>query len=97
MTVQDMPDDTRLSGLATTFTDWPWRHWRQVRAETPALRLNDEVLNWRELCARVDALATGFAAQGVKEGDGVLLRAGIPLRQRLPGWRCCRAGRECYR
>lgn len=45
------------------------------RAEAPALRLNDEVLNWRELCTRVDALATGFAAQGVKGGDGVLLRA----------------------
>ncbi|HGY5075208.1 TPA: o-succinylbenzoate--CoA ligase [Citrobacter gillenii] len=75
MTVQDMPDVTSISGLATAFTDWPWRHWRQVRAEAPALRLNDEVLNWRELCTRVDALATGFAAQGVKEGDGVLLRA----------------------
>ncbi|MFP1497812.1 hypothetical protein ACLB1Q_32730 [Escherichia coli] len=33
---------------------WPWRHWRQVRGETIALRLNDEQLNWRELCARVD-------------------------------------------
>lgn len=64
MTVQDMPDVTSISGTATAFTDWPWRHWRQVRAEAPALRLNDEVLNWRELCTRVDALATGFAAQG---------------------------------
>ncbi|EHC55151.1 hypothetical protein LTSEINV_3610 [Salmonella enterica subsp. enterica serovar Inverness str. R8-3668] len=29
-----------------TFTDWPWRHWRQVRSQAPALpalRLNDEV------------------------------------------------------
>ncbi|MEK2773540.1 hypothetical protein PWI25_14465, partial [Salmonella enterica subsp. enterica] len=25
-----------------TFTDWPWRHWRQVRSQAPALRLNDE-------------------------------------------------------
>ena len=33
------------------FSDWPWRHWRQVRGETIALRLNDEQLNWRELCA----------------------------------------------
>ncbi|WP_249531660.1 hypothetical protein, partial [Escherichia coli] len=24
------------------FSDWPWRHWRQVRGETIALRLNDE-------------------------------------------------------
>ncbi|MEK3125127.1 hypothetical protein PWJ27_10615, partial [Salmonella enterica subsp. enterica] len=23
-----------------TFTDWPWRHWRQVRSQAPALRLN---------------------------------------------------------
>lgn len=57
------------------FSDWPWRHWRQVRGEAIALRLNDEQLNWRELCARVDELATGFAAQGVVEGSGVMLRA----------------------
>ena len=54
---------------------WPWRHWRQVRGEAIALRLNDEQLNWRELCARVDELASGFAAQGVVEGSGVMLRA----------------------
>lgn len=64
MTVQDMPDVTSISGLVTAFTDWPWRHWRQVRAEAPALRLNDEVLNWRELCTRVDALATGLPLRG---------------------------------
>lgn len=58
-----------------TLTDWPWRHWRQVRGPAPALRLNDEVLSWRALCERIDALAGGFAAQGVREGDGVLLRA----------------------
>ncbi|EON8544016.1 hypothetical protein HI459_RS21165, partial [Escherichia coli] len=23
------------------FSDWPWRHWRQVRGEAIALRLND--------------------------------------------------------
>ncbi|MGP0756722.1 hypothetical protein, partial [Escherichia coli] len=22
------------------FSDWPWRHWRQVRGEAIALRLN---------------------------------------------------------
>ncbi|EON8593504.1 o-succinylbenzoate--CoA ligase, partial [Escherichia coli] len=49
------------------FSDWPWRHWRQVRGEAIALRLNDEQLNWRELCARVDELASGFAVQGVVE------------------------------
>ncbi|SUG32320.1 O-succinylbenzoic acid-CoA ligase [Salmonella enterica subsp. arizonae] len=58
-----------------TFTDWPWRHWRQVRSQAPALRLNDEVLSWRALCERIDVLAGGFAAQGVRESDGVLLRA----------------------
>src|SRR5699024_4874389 len=57
------------------FSDWPWRHWRQVRGEAIALRLNDEQLNWRELCARVDELASGFAAQDVVEGSGVMLRA----------------------
>lgn len=57
------------------FSDWPWRHWRQLRGEAQALRLNDRLLTWRELCARVDALAAGFAAQGVMEGHGVALRA----------------------
>ena len=56
------------------FSDWPWRHWRQVRGEAIALRLNDEQLNWRELCARVDELASSFAVQGVVEGSGVMLR-----------------------
>ena len=74
MTQQEMPDSVSLSGLVQ-FSDWPWRHWRQVRAKAPALRLNDEVLSWSDLCTRVDHLACGFAAQGVEEGDGVLLRA----------------------
>ena len=74
MTQQEMPDSVSLSGLIQP-SDWPWRHWRQVRAKAPALRLNDEVLSWSDLCTRVDQLACGFAAQGVEEGDGVLLRA----------------------
>lgn len=57
------------------FIDWPWRHWRSVRGEQAAIRLDQQTLSWRELCARVDALASGFARQGVKEGDGVMLRA----------------------
>ncbi len=57
------------------FTDWPWRQWRQQRGESLALRLNNHALNWRQLCARVDALAAGFVAQGVAEGQGVALRA----------------------
>ncbi len=56
------------------FIDWP-RHWRSVRGEQAAIRLDQQTLSWRELCARVDALASGFARQGVKEGDGVMLRA----------------------
>ena len=74
MTQQERPDSVSLSGLIQP-SDWPWRHWRQVRAKAPALRLNDEALSWSELCARIDHLASGFAAQGVEEGDGVLLRA----------------------
>lgn len=58
-----------------TFPDWPWRYWRQVQGDVPALRLNDEVLSWRALCNRTDALASVFAAQGVTEGSGVMLRA----------------------
>lgn len=57
------------------FRDWPWRHWRQRRGEAFALRLNDDSLTWQQLCERVDALTAGFVAQGVGEGDGVILRA----------------------
>lgn len=58
-----------------SFTDWPWRHWCAQAADKPALRLNDEVLTWEQLCAHVDHLAAGFQQQGVGEGDGVLLLA----------------------
>ena len=58
-----------------TFHDWPWRHWREQRPEAAAIRLGDETLSWQALCERVDALASGFAAQGVQCGDGVMLRA----------------------
>ena len=58
-----------------SFTDWPWRHWRTQRAEKTALRLDDDVLTWQQLCARIDSLAAGFHRQGVQEGDGVMLLA----------------------
>ena len=58
-----------------SFSDWPWRHWREQRADTPALRLNDEVLSWQQLCTRIDNLAAGFHQQGVEADDGVLLLA----------------------
>lgn len=80
-----------------TFRDWPWRHWRQRRGEAQALRLNDQPLTWRDLCARVDALAAGFAAQGVTEGHGVALQALTSRRRCWPGWRCCSAARGCCR
>ncbi|WOZ78834.1 o-succinylbenzoate--CoA ligase [Kosakonia sacchari] len=57
------------------FADWPWRHWRKVRGEQAAIRLEQQSLNWRELCMRIDRLASGFARQGVQSGDGVMLRA----------------------
>lgn len=57
------------------FHDWPWRHWREQRPTALAIRLGDETLSWHTLCERVDALASGFAAQGVQCGDGVMLRA----------------------
>ncbi|WBU50791.1 o-succinylbenzoate--CoA ligase [Kosakonia pseudosacchari] len=57
------------------FPDWPWRHWCGIRGEKAAIRLEQQSLNWRELCARIDRLASGFARQGVQEGDGVMLRA----------------------
>ena len=43
-----------------SFTDWSWRHWRAQFADKPALRLNDEVLSWQQLCVRIDRLAAGF-------------------------------------
>lgn len=57
------------------FADWPWRYWRKVRGEQAAIRLEQQSLNWRELCVRIDRLASGFALQGVQSGDGVMLRA----------------------
>lgn len=58
-----------------TFSDWPWRHWRHLRGETQALRLNEQRLSWRALCVQIDGLAAGFHAQGISEGDGVVLRS----------------------
>ncbi|WP_200550353.1 o-succinylbenzoate--CoA ligase [Kosakonia sp. LAM2021] len=57
------------------FPDWPWRHWRTLQGEQAAIRLEQQSLNWRELCVRIDRLASGFARQGVQPGDGVMLRA----------------------
>lgn len=57
------------------FNDWPWRHWAKRRGNSIALYLADETLGWTTLCERIDALAGGFRQQGVKEGDGVALRA----------------------
>ncbi|MNZ67604.1 2-succinylbenzoate--CoA ligase [compost metagenome] len=58
-----------------SFTDWPWKHWRARYPAKPAVRLNQEVLSWQQLCQRVDALANGFHRQGIQEGDGVMLMA----------------------
>ncbi|WP_333871255.1 o-succinylbenzoate--CoA ligase [Kosakonia cowanii] len=57
------------------FPDWPWRYWREQRGDQPALRSDQLTLSWQQLCAEVDALASGFARQGVGAGDGVMLRA----------------------
>ena len=57
------------------FHDGPWRYWREQRPTALAIRPGDETLSWQTLCERVDALASGFAAQGVQCGDGVMLRA----------------------
>lgn len=57
------------------FPDWPWRYWRTLQGEQAAIRLEQQSLNWHELCVRIDRLASGFARQGVQSGDGVMLRA----------------------
>lgn len=57
------------------FPDWPWRYWRTLQGEQAAIRLEQQSLNWHELCARIDRLASGLARQGVQSGDGVMLRA----------------------
>jgi fatty-acyl-CoA synthase len=41
--------------------------------ERPALVWDDGELDWRELDARVDALAAGLAARGVRRGDAVMV------------------------
>lgn len=58
-----------------SFTDWPWKHWCTLHPDKPAVRLNQEILSWRQLCQRVDALANGFHRQNIQEGDGVMLMA----------------------
>ena len=58
-----------------TFATWPWRHWCAQRDGKIALRFDNESLNWSTLCQRVDRLAAGFQAQGVKAEDGVALCA----------------------
>lgn len=57
------------------FPTWPWQHWCAQRGDAPALRMDDTLLTWATLCARVDKLAAGFQAQGVREGDGVAICA----------------------
>lgn len=57
-----------------SFTDWPWREWRQRRGDAIALRLDSDSLSWQQLCQQVDALAAGFFARGVVPGAGVALR-----------------------
>lgn len=58
-----------------TFQDWPWRHWLHQRPDATAIIFDQRPLSWRELTDRIDALAGGFARQGVQAGDGVALRA----------------------
>ncbi len=58
-----------------SFSTWPWRYWRAQQGDMPALRLDNETLNWAALCERIDTLAAGFQAQGVRDGDGVALCA----------------------
>lgn len=58
-----------------SFTDWPWKHWCARHPAKPAVRLNQEILSWQQLCQRVDALANGFQRQCIQEGDGVMLMA----------------------
>lgn len=58
-----------------SFTDWPWKHWCTRCPAKPAVRLNQDVLSWQQLCQRVDAMANGFHRQGIQEGDGVMLMA----------------------
>lgn len=58
-----------------SFQDFPWQHWAKIRGAEPALTLGDESLSWRELCQQVDTLADGFYQQGVREGQGVVLRS----------------------
>jgi len=56
------------------FTQWPWQHWARRRGGEAALILDDQTLTWRQLCRKVDALASGLRQQGVNEGACVALR-----------------------
>ncbi len=60
--------------LLTPFSDWPWRYWAQQQADTPALLTETGDLTWSALSNDIDRLAQYFAAQGLKQGDGLVLR-----------------------
>lgn len=57
------------------FSDWPWRHWAQQRAEACAVRQGQRTLSWSQLTRQIDELAAGFIHQGIHAGCGVVLQA----------------------
>ncbi|HEY5335230.1 MAG TPA: AMP-binding protein, partial [Mycobacteriales bacterium] len=49
---------------------WPMRRAR-ISPDAPAMQQADRSYSYRELATRVDALAAGLAARGVRHGDRI--------------------------
>lgn len=58
-----------------TLNCWPWQTWAEQMPFAVALVSADRVWCWQDLRQQIDALAAGFAQQGVSEGSGVVLRS----------------------
>lgn len=56
------------------FTDWPWRYWQQQQPEQLALYLEQQPLNWQQLCQRIDLLAAELYQQGIRPHHTIALR-----------------------
>jgi O-succinylbenzoic acid--CoA ligase len=56
------------------FDIWPWQHWANVRSQSSAVIVGNEVINWHRLAEDIDQQAAMFYQQGVTENVTLALR-----------------------